>query len=1147
MSRLFGRGGTLHVGTPSSRPILSVVIPAFNASAHLRECLMSITQQSLRDLEVIVVDDGSADDTANQAHRIAQRDSRVRVLEQANAGPASARNRGIAESRGRFLTFVDADDLALPGAYSALVESLERTGSDLATGGYVRVGRSGRSRPSLVERLHDIDRCGIALAEKPDLLEAPVLWNKIFRRDFWEACVGELPDYANYEDQEPTYRALLAARSIDVLERDVYAWRLPENRETRSSGKGKRRDLRARLEVIANLEKLVEGAPLAVREVAYATWLGRDLTMHAEHVPSTRKRFWRVLRDGSASLAQRAPRGAWDRMPVQRRALAWALANGKRRDIEEILGTWAEETTTVPWSREAAHWLASPGYLDRLSFEVPHHIRELHPIDLVVSSGLRSAEWLNPDTILLRGYAFLGGFEPEQSRLRIRAMDGEEVLSEGVVRPAEDPHLDEEIADPWLRYARSGFEVRLRLPDCRPGRSVRFALQLTSEGHRAEAFLGGRRDLVAVGPCVPGLRRLARVCPRGRLEVVPIEAQSACEILEVRSLGRVVDLVVTGELSNMASLVLTSGTDQVAAARESLEPGITRFRVTIPPLPDRYERGGERFWQPALYTNRGLERLSCAQAVLDAAGDSCISASITPDGVVRLGQRWVRATAEAMAVEGRNLTIQGQIEPPPRGRLAVSMASATRRFEANQVQVDALGRFTAHFALEEPGGRRGRFPSGGYFLDFRRDVQSWSRLRSGGSLRKDPVRIESAWCDLRFEGRADQTVAVKVSPPLGHEARARVAQFDLRRERWGELERAITFETFNGKNCGDNPLAVFETVRQLSPDLPCFWSVRDATVDVPPGAIPVIMGTPAWHRALATSRVWVNNNNFPFYIRKRPGQYYLQTWHGTPIKQLLWDVPNKRIPLTYRRLMQQQVRTWDLLLAQSKTAEALLRSGLGFEGAVRVMEQPRNVRLGEPGLRTATRQRLGIDENEPAILYAPTWRDAHRNTEGAAYSGVLAPEDLALQSGGRVMFRSHHVTNAAPEPSPAVIDVSREPRIEDLMSAADALVTDYSSAAHDFALTGRPVVHFVPDLEEYRKERGFYDDWPATSRWPVLRAQDDLFEATRAALAVPTDDGTSTWWERARVDLEHLARELIARASSPTDIQPMNENLEAIA
>ena len=133
-------------------PRISVVVPVYDVEAYLAPCLQSIARQSERDLEVIVVDDGSADASRAIAERFAERDPRFRVIAQPNGGLGSARNTGVAHARGEFLAFVDGDDVVADDAYRRLLGSLERTGSDLATGNVQRLTRQGTSQAQFLAR-----------------------------------------------------------------------------------------------------------------------------------------------------------------------------------------------------------------------------------------------------------------------------------------------------------------------------------------------------------------------------------------------------------------------------------------------------------------------------------------------------------------------------------------------------------------------------------------------------------------------------------------------------------------------------------------------------------------------------------------------------------------------------------------------------------------------------------------------------------------------------------------------------------------------------------------------------------------------------------------------------------------------------------
>src|SRR5689334_21096641 len=103
---------------------ISVVVPAYNAARTLPATAASIRAQTLQPLEVIVVDDGSADDTVAVAHALGL--PGLRVVSQANAGHAAARNTGVAEARGRYVAFVDADDLWLPDKLALHLAEIER-------------------------------------------------------------------------------------------------------------------------------------------------------------------------------------------------------------------------------------------------------------------------------------------------------------------------------------------------------------------------------------------------------------------------------------------------------------------------------------------------------------------------------------------------------------------------------------------------------------------------------------------------------------------------------------------------------------------------------------------------------------------------------------------------------------------------------------------------------------------------------------------------------------------------------------------------------------------------------------------------------------------------------------------------------------
>jgi glycosyltransferase involved in cell wall biosynthesis len=111
-------------------PLVSVVIPAFNAGRHIQETLISVIGQTYENLEIVVVDDGSTDETARVVSSLAEKDSRITLIQQENAGVAAARNAGIRRSTGSLVLPLDADDICFPGRIVEQVEAMQAAGPD---------------------------------------------------------------------------------------------------------------------------------------------------------------------------------------------------------------------------------------------------------------------------------------------------------------------------------------------------------------------------------------------------------------------------------------------------------------------------------------------------------------------------------------------------------------------------------------------------------------------------------------------------------------------------------------------------------------------------------------------------------------------------------------------------------------------------------------------------------------------------------------------------------------------------------------------------------------------------------------------------------------------------------------------------------
>lgn len=180
------------------------------------------------DLEVVMVDDGSTDDSAALAAAFAEQDSRFRLVSQKNGGLGHARNTGVrnCDPDSGYVAFVDSDDIVPPRAYELLVGALDETGSDIASGNVLRLRASGKLQQSPnFRKPMATTRLRTHISRDWDLAADRIACNKVFRRSFWDEHAFAFPVGTLYEDIPVVLPAHFLARSVDVVKDAVYHWR----------------------------------------------------------------------------------------------------------------------------------------------------------------------------------------------------------------------------------------------------------------------------------------------------------------------------------------------------------------------------------------------------------------------------------------------------------------------------------------------------------------------------------------------------------------------------------------------------------------------------------------------------------------------------------------------------------------------------------------------------------------------------------------------------------------------------------------------------------------------------------------------------------------------------------------------------------
>ena len=203
---------------------ISVIIPVYNIQQHLRECLDSVLGQSYPHLQVICVDDGSTDESPAILAEYAQKDPRVQVIRQKNAGPGAARNTGLEAATGEYVIFLDSDDWFEPDFLAKMVDTAQREGADVAICRAVEFDtNSGRELPSewMMKKQYLPGKLAFAPQEMADHLfqfTYGMPWDKFYRRELLTSSGIRYPALKNSEDLAFVYPTLLAAKRIAVVD-----------------------------------------------------------------------------------------------------------------------------------------------------------------------------------------------------------------------------------------------------------------------------------------------------------------------------------------------------------------------------------------------------------------------------------------------------------------------------------------------------------------------------------------------------------------------------------------------------------------------------------------------------------------------------------------------------------------------------------------------------------------------------------------------------------------------------------------------------------------------------------------------------------------------------------------------------------------
>ncbi|AIG65494.1 bifunctional glycosyltransferase/CDP-glycerol:glycerophosphate glycerophosphotransferase [Weissella tructae] len=1119
--------------------LVSVIVPAYNSGEYLEKNIKLALKQTLANIEIIIVNDGSTDNTAKIAKKLALFNSRVRLVDKVNGGVSSARNAGVAAAKGEYIFFLDPDDYMDNDTLEVLYNSLETSGSDVAITGYDLIYDEKPKQPGVwIQKLFSQSKQKFRVEEFPAVLQASTPWGKLIRHSYYrEADLGFMEGIV-YEDQPFTATLYSRAKNgIDIIGAHKMHW---VQLDSSISHQTTVDDLKSRVEAARlALEILGQFAPKAV-EPRLVQNLNNDLRYIMRRynkvddeynalIFSELPKFYHLLDDKTqldaiVDVAYRLLDN--DEYEVFDQLLfATNISNHKLKLVND------HGTPVVDWSTLA--------YIDNFSSE-GHVLHEIFQPRIDIDKWEMTSE--GPKISLNAFITKIDAHEFDYKvRLKLVKFDektGEEFETVAELDPIgqyDAPYTIREHKEWWADYSPNFYEFQLPAVFDTFNECIKLKVEISAGNLFFEKDVSGRRNN-ATGRWAnltlseTSQLRIKHSTESGKqfyyLKYVPIATYSVDKVegqqltMTVHSGAQLISASVHSKVRFNRKNVRV----KLIPVSESDENNVYRVVVNMKKL--RQNKLITDYLTPLRHDFRLSFKNQNGNRILGFIKDdnpivladiNTVITNVAQGSARFVGTRVIEVKSAHMVPGFLKMRVFVRNHGPQSfgTTLSVKSGDLTRTMPVTLVpnEVNEIELPLNHDVFGE--------------------MMALPLLRFSISFKNTLGRDENVIYDEAFIRTLPDNVydnGYQISR-LEYNYSAKKLYFQLFNKLhddnkggygWGRMmtkyqnstapvdPKKILFRTYYGESVTDNAVALTHEIL-LDPalsDIEIYWAVQNPSVVVPEGTHQVIINSDEWFDLLATAGTVVENVHQVDYMVKKPGQRIVQAFHGYPYKQMGRDFfLTHGFDMSRVKSFQRREAEWDYILSPAPYATPLYQRNFNFKGEMLEVGHPRNDILVDPEraaerelINKRVRERLNIPADKKIVLYAPTFRDyASDNEFKSNRVDFVSYDDLAKKLGDEyvLLIRGHAMNRRAGNTvsTASGIDATTYPEILDLIIASDMAVLDYSSLRFDYAQTGKPMIFFVPDLDLYEETRGGLMPYLPTAPGWIVNSESELIQA----------------------------------------------------
>lgn len=1096
---------------------IAIVVPIYNVSDYLGECLDSLLRQGVpeKELQIILVDDGSTDNSAQVAQEYVEKHPNFFELHQfENAGLGAARNRGTKLAHAKYITYVDSDDIVAPNSYEYMLNIIEKTGSQIITGNVHRFNSEKEWANNIHTRSHLGDFENTTLSEHPELIWDSTSWNKIFLLDFLIENNLYFPEGVLYEDIPMINPAFAAAKSIDIVKRMVYLWRTREGSITESST-----DAKAVLDRIVITEIALAGlkkfnASKEILDILYLKSLNLGIISMLrkekyEYISVARKAelFSTLKLYLEAFPTQTLYQANFDKLIYFDKVMKVKT----QEEFDEITARYLKNDLNI-----SGYWHTNGEYILKSDFSDFEKIAT--PDDLEINPKVEDV--IFEDAILkIQGY-FYAKYSDMSSENHVKLLgvsalsnDGDTILenvgealsfqNKGITAKFgyNSNHFVKDGAD--FNYDYSGYELKISLNDLNFENADTFTFILKAE-------IDGLTVDIPIKNPISGDKTRPKLALANR-NALAISYSTDWNLILSLNASDVAELYLAEDESlrikgNANKIALKSGKTTLPL---KLIGGQVKISKVIQEKIQSFEKSMFHWWRFITYVNGEEKPIYYDGAPKNFQNERNLEILFANNGMATLGISYLYPIIETLDIEEDTLklafSLKGWMAEAQQVQI-IADPSLAIIWETTKI-ADNLYQLSLPLTLD--GFSDKEWLNFQVRLTFTDGYQTDEILRWGQKAFDFKNEWVSAggigWFFRSVENKEHGAFAIKRTADRVFQEK--VGDFDsflqVKYQSWLTkplLNDHIMMSSFWGINnqFNDNPEALYRYIEKNYPNMTTVIVLKDAIRAYPeyPNSKVVSYGTEAYWYYLARSKYFVNNVNFTELPRvKRNEQIEIQTMHGTPLKTLGFDVLGDWKDSTYSEVLRKN-SNWDYLTVPSDWVANYALNAFRVSPQIIKSGYPRNDTLFinyNTEEINALKRALSLPIEKKIVAYTPTWRS---KDETSIHSFLNLQEFYSkIPDDTVIAIKNHHYQpweKIAKQYTDKIILLNSDTEIEQLYHVSDALITDYSSVMFDYSLLNKPMLFWAFDYEAYVKNRGLNFDFVAEAPGPLLFQQSEL-------------------------------------------------------